>query len=156
MNSSVAASRPRGLGVLDRPTVRRRRRASAVLTPAQARERSVRRRINAAWGLLYLNTLTFVAGGILPLPSHVGKAITQGALPLALLVVLTVNPKIKVRPNIFLCLVTLLVADTVITTVQPPHLGSVYRTIRLTEFAAVLWLLTPWWGRRDLLLLRCH
>jgi hypothetical protein len=32
----------------------------------------------------------------------------------------------------------------------------VYRTFRLVEFFAVLWLLTPWWGRRDLLLVRCH
>jgi hypothetical protein len=32
----------------------------------------------------------------------------------------------------------------------------VYRTFRLAEFFAVLWLLTPWWGRRDLLLVRCH
>jgi hypothetical protein len=32
----------------------------------------------------------------------------------------------------------------------------VYRTFRLAEFVTVLWLLTPWWGRRDLLLIRCH
>ena len=31
-----------------------------------------------------------------------------------------------------------------------------YRTFRLAEFVAVLWLLTPWWGRRDMLLVRCH
>ena len=31
-----------------------------------------------------------------------------------------------------------------------------YRTFRLAEFVAALWLLTPWWGRRDLLLFRCH
>ena len=29
-----------------------------------------------------------------------------------------------------------------------------YRTFRLAEFVAALWLLTPWWGRRDMLLLR--
>ena len=135
---------------------RRRRSASTALTPEQVRERSIRRRINAVWGLLYLNTLTFVPGGILPIPSHVGKALTQGALPLAILVALTVNPKLKVRPNVFLCLVCLLVLDTVITTLQPQHLGTVYRTFRLAEFVAALWLLTPWWGRGDLLLLRCH
>jgi hypothetical protein len=26
----------------------------------------------------------------------------------------------------------------------------------MVEFVAALWLLTPWWGRRDLLLVRCH
>jgi O-antigen ligase len=39
---------------------------------------------------------------------------------------------------------------------QPEHFGTVYRTVRLAGFVATLWLLTPWWGRRDLLLLRCH
>ena len=39
---------------------------------------------------------------------------------------------------------------------QPQHLGTVYRTFRLAEFVVTLWLLTPWWGRRDLLLLRWH
>ena len=33
----------------------------------------------------------------------------KGALPLALLVALTVNRRIVVRPNVFLCLVSLLV-----------------------------------------------
>jgi hypothetical protein len=153
--------------------LRRHRRAVAP-DLAEARDRSARRRINAAWGLLYLNTLTFVPGGVLPLPSHVGKAMTQGALPLAILVALSVNPKVSqrrdrrvfrtsgplstlvVRPNVFLGIVCLLVGDTLITTLQPQHLGTVYRTFRLAEFVTALWLLTPWWGRRDMLLLRCH
>jgi hypothetical protein len=128
----------------------------APLAPEAARERSIRRRVFIAWGLLFFNTLTFVPGGLLPLPSIVGKGLTQGALPLAILVALTVNPKVTVRPNVFLCLVCLLVADTVITTLQPQHLGTVYRTFRLAEFVGALWLLTPWWGRRDMLLFRCH
>jgi hypothetical protein len=32
----------------------------------------------------------------------------------------------------------------------------VYRTFRLAEFVGALWLLTPWWGRRDMLIFRCH
>lgn len=134
----------------------RRYRIATRATPAEARARSIRRRISATWGLLYVNTLTYVPGGLVPLPSMVGKALTQGALPLAILVALTVNPKLKFRPNVFLCLVSLLVLDTVITTLQPQHLGTAYRTFRLAEFVAALWLLTPWWGRRDLLLLRIH
>ncbi len=126
------------------------------LDPAEARDRSIRRRVNAAWGLLYLNTLTFVAGvSLLHMPSKFGKGIAQGALPLAILVLLTVNPKVKVRPNVFLCLVGLLVVDTVVTGMQA-HFGTVFRTIRLAEFVVALWLTTPWWGRRDMLLLRCH
>jgi hypothetical protein len=34
----------------------RRRRRAVPLDPAEARDRLVRRRINAVWGLLYLNT----------------------------------------------------------------------------------------------------
>ena len=134
----------------------RRHRGVVPLDPAAARDRSVRRRVNAAWGLLFFNTLTFTSGGLLPIPSHIGKALAQGALPLAILVALTVNAKVRLRPNVFLCLVSLLVVGTLITIVQPQHLGTVYRTFRLAEFVAALWLLTPWWGRHDMLLLRCH
>ena len=42
------------------------------------------------------------------------------------------------------------------TSLQAEHLGTIYRTFRLAGFVATLWLLTPWWGRRDLLLVRCH
>ena len=31
-----------------------------------------------------------------------------------------------------------------------------FRTVRLAEFVAALWLLTPWWGRRDMLLMWSH
>ena len=131
------------------------RRKAPVLGPAEARERSIRRRVALVWGLLVLNVLTYT-GSLLPVPGAVGKAITQGALPLALLVALTVNRRVIVRPNVFLCLVSLLVVEAIVTALQPQYFGTVYRTFRLAEFVAVLWLLTPWWGRRDLLLVRCH
>lgn len=137
-------------------TALRRSPSAVTLDPAAARERSLRRRVSAAWGLLYLNTLVFVPGSIVHIPSFVGKGLTQGALPLAILVLLTINPKVRVRPNVFLCLVSLLVVDAVITAADPQHFGEVYRTFRLAEFVVALWLLTPWWGRRDMLLLRCH
>jgi hypothetical protein len=133
-----------------------RSQGALTLSPAEARERSIRRRVSAVWGLLYLNTLVFAPGSVLKIPSDVGKGITQGALPLAILVALTINPKIRVRPNVFLCLVSLLVLDTVITAADGGHVGGVYRTFRLAEFVFALWLLTPWWGRSDMLLLRCH
>jgi len=136
---------------------RLRRPGLAPLDPAAARDRSVRRRVNAAWGLLYFNTLTFVpATSVLDLPSKLGKGLAQAALPLAILVALTVNPRIRVRPNVFLCLVSLLLLDTVITAVEVHHVGTLFRTFRLAEFVTALWLLTPWWGREDMLLFRCH
>lgn len=122
---------------------------------AEVRERSERRRVGIVWGLLVLNAMGYT-GALVHVPSAVGKLLTQGALQLALLVALTVNRKLVVRPNVFLCLVTLLAAEALVTCVRPQYFGTVYRTFRLAEFIAVLWLLTPWWGRRDFLLLRCH
>ena len=146
MSSSVIAFRPR--------------HGATVLTQSQVGERlerSVSRRVGIAWGLLFFNTLTFFAHtSVLPIPGIVGKGIAQATLPAALLVVLSINRKALVRPNVFLCLVTLLVVGTVLTTLQPEYFGTVYRTFRYAGFVACLWLLTPWWGRRDLLLVRCH
>src|SRR5215475_9571280 len=123
-------------------TTFRPRRGAAPLEPAKARERSIRRRVGITWGLLVLNTLTYF-GSLIHLPSAAGKVITQGALPLALLIALTINRRVIVRPNVFLCLASLLVVEAVLTSLQPHHLGTLYRTFRFAEFVAVLWLLTP-------------
>jgi O-antigen ligase len=133
-----------------------RRHPRAVLVDAAAaRERSIRRRVCAAWYLLYFNTLTYTAGyTVIDLPSKIGKALAQGSLPLAILLALTVNPRIKVRPNVFLSIVSLLILDTMLTAAEVHHLSTMFRTVRLAEYVFALWLLTPWWGRRDMLLLR--
>lgn len=102
-----------------------------------------------------MNALTYY-GSAIHIPSAVGKLITQGALTASLLVALSVNRRVVVRPNVFLCLVSLLVIEAIITTLQPQYVGTVYRCFRLAEFVAVLWLLTPWWGRRDMLLVRYY
>jgi hypothetical protein len=134
----------------------RRRRRLASQDWAEAKDRSVRRWVGVAWALLFWNTLTFTSGSLLPIPSQLGKAITQGTLTIALLVALSVNPRLKLRPNVFLCLVCLIILDTVITCVTAPHLGTIFRTFRLAEFVATLWLLTPWWDRDDMLILWCQ
>ena len=90
------------------------------LVSAEARARSVRRRVGIMWALLYFNTLTYAPGCSCYLPSNIGKGLAQAALPLALLTALTVNPRIKLRPNVFLSLVGLLVPDTVITCGSTP------------------------------------
>ena len=123
------------------------------LETLDGRERTVRRRLGTAWGLLLLNCIGY-DGLIVHVPSVVGKAITQGALPLALLLLLSVNPRVVVRPSIFLCIVSLLPLEAVVTALNPEFLGTVYRTVRLVEFVLALWLLSPWFGRRDFLLLR--
>ncbi|MGO9931255.1 MAG: O-antigen ligase domain-containing protein [Steroidobacteraceae bacterium] len=135
----------------------RTRRGVPSLTQVQVGEQRVRRRVGIAYSLLFFNTLTFYPGiAFVHIPSAVGKGLAQAVLPVAQIVALTVNPKVIVRPNVFLCLVSLLVLGALITTLQPQHFGTVYRTFRLAGFVAGLWLLTPWWGRRDLLLVRCH
>jgi hypothetical protein len=136
----------------------RRRPGVMSLDSAEARDRSARRRVAVAWTLLFLNTLTYapVPGLLLPIPSHFGKGLAQAALPLAVLMALTANPKLRLRPNVFLCLICLLIVDTLLTVAAAPGLGAEFRAFRLAEFVAALWLLTPWWGRHDMLLLRCQ
>jgi hypothetical protein len=120
-------------------------------------ERSIRRRIVTAYALLFFNTLTYAPGySVIALPGKFGKGATQVALPIALLILLSVNPKIKFRPNLYLCILSLLVADSVVTAIAVHHLGTEFRTFRLAEYVAALWLLTPWFGRRDMLIFRCH
>ena len=144
MSSTVAAFRPS-------PFV-------GSLAPVKASERSMERRVSLAWGLLVLNVLTFDPNvSILHIPATFGKLITQGSLSAALLVILTVNRRLIIRPNFFLCLPSLLVIEAILTCLEAQYLkGTAYRTFRLAEFVATLWLLTPFWGRRDLLLIRCH
>lgn len=125
--------------------------------PPLTNDRIIRRRVYLTWGLLYFNTLTFFPGvSFIPIPSSIGKAIAQAVLPVALVLALSLNRKVLLRPNVFLCLVSLIALETILTTLQPQHVGTIFRTARLVGFVVCLWLLTPWWGRRDLLLLRCH
>ena len=143
MSSSVTAVRPR--------------RSVRLAASEEATEQRIRRRVYVGYGLLVFNTMTFYPGvSFIHIPSAVGKGIAQAALPLGLLVVLSLNRRGLVRPNVFLCLVSLLVLGTFIATMQPQHFGTIYRTFRLAGYVTALWLLTPWWGRRDLLLVRCH
>jgi hypothetical protein len=139
--------------------------ARARRTPAEAAEaaeRSVRRRVELTWGLLILNVLTFYPSTwsgqplIIHIPSVVGKLIAQGALPAALFTALTVNRRKLLRPSVFMGLAFLLVVEAFITCLQARYLGTIYRSFRLAGFVTTVWLLSPWWGRRDLLLVRCQ
>jgi hypothetical protein len=120
-------------------------------------EKYLMRRLTVAWALLVMNVLTYAPTSILPIPGSVGKLITQGSLSVAFLIALTINPKVVLRPSIYLCLTTLLALEAVLTLPMAPYLrGTSYRTFRFVEFAAVLWLLSPYFGRRDLLFARLH
>jgi hypothetical protein len=122
-------------------------------------ERRRRHRVQLAWALLVMNVLTFFPDSLqlIPLPGIVGKLIAQGSLPLAALVALSANRPAKVRPSVFIFLSSLLVTEAVIASLRSDFLFSaLYRSTRLFLFVAVLWLLTPWWTRKDLLLVRTH
>ena len=110
-----------------------------------------------AWAALYVNVLTFLDGSVLPIPGAVGQLITQGMLLAALVLALLANPGIVIRPNIFLTLLTIMAALALMVSIHNEFLfGSTYRAVRFILFVVVLWLLTPWWGRSDLPLLRAH
>jgi hypothetical protein len=126
------------------------------LTPRAARERWRTRRASAAWMLLYLNVVTWYGGSIIKVPNDLGKAVVQAALPAALLVAITANRKLTLRSNFYMCLVSLLALETTIAALDPASFGTVYRTVRLLGFVVALWLLTPWWGRNDMILVRAH
>ncbi len=117
----------------------------------------VRKRVQWVWALLFLNIMSYSKMPlVIPIPSVLGKGLTQGSLWAAFALALTINPKVRVRPNVYLiiCSVLAVVSLAVSMTVLKP--GTDYRAIRLMGFMAVLWLLTPWLGRRDMLLLKCH
>lgn len=158
LTSSVVAYQPRRGMRLLRPSM-------PLLRQDEARERAVRLRVYLVWGLLFLNVLTFYKGTwnglplIIPIPSFIGKILTQGSLPVALLLAMSVNRRLLIRPSVFMGLLTVLVTEAVISGVNPAaghFISTLYRTCRLGGFVATLWLLTPWWGRRDLLLVKAH
>lgn len=157
--------RSRVLSRLEPPAARRLRRATVRTTRAEAHDRAVRRRILVVWSCLFLNVLTFYDATwngdplLLPIPHRVGQLITQGALPVALAVALTINRRVFVRPNVFMCLCTMVVLEALVAALTQPSghfVGTLYRTVRLATFVSTLWLLTPWWGRRDMVLLRAQ
>jgi hypothetical protein len=120
--------------------------------------RPVPRYLLLTWAALFLNVLTpFGADTILPLPQPVAQLVAQGALLVALLLALHANRRLVVRPNAFLVLLSLLALTSFVVSLHAEFfVGSVYRGFRLVGFVAVLWLTSPWWGRRDLALLRVH
>jgi hypothetical protein len=143
--------------------VRQRRRtpSPALLrleAPTVLPDAKIRRRIGWIWGLMFLNVLPYSEKSVLvPMPTSVGKVVTEGALVVALVLALSINRKVLLRPNLFLGLMTLLCVTTVMMSVRGYFgFGSVVRAGRLVEMVVVLWLLTPWWGRKDLLFLQFH
>ncbi len=144
------------VGLSERVTTRIGLRPTRRVVAPEVRRR---RRIQLVWGLLVLNVMTFFPGAphLLPIPGVVGKLIAQTSLVAALMLVLTVNRPVRVRPSVYIFLLVLLASEALLASVRAEFLfGALFRAGRLFTFAMVLWLLTPWWIRRDLLLVRTH
>jgi hypothetical protein len=124
----------------------------------RARTGSVLRGPLPAWVALFINVLAFSGlPTLIRVPTSVGQMVTQGALVAAALLALLANPRGVVRPNLFLVLLTMLALVALMVSIHSQFMvGSTFRACRLTAFIAVLWLLTPWWGRSDFVLLRIH
>src|SRR5271166_5611188 len=118
MSSTITAVRPR--------------RGMRSAAPSKASERRIRTRLYVTYGLLFFNALTFYPGiSVVHIPSSLGKGIAQAALPMALIMALSLNRRLVVRPNVFLCLVNLLAIGAIFASLQPEHFGTVFRTLRL-------------------------
>jgi len=111
-----------------------------------------------AWGALFFNVLAFShLPTVVRVPGTIGQMLTQSSLVLAVVLALAVNPRGVMRPNLFLVLLTMLAVVALMTSIHNQFfVGSTFRAMRLSGFVFVLWLLTPWWGRTDMVLLRCH
>lgn len=139
---------------------RTRRPGAGQLTRTDYDDRRLQRRVAATWALLLFNVMPYTkVGSILPLPNSVGKLLGQAALPLALMLALSVNRRLDFRPSIFLCLASLLALEAVMTAVAAQYpKGTAFRTFRMIDFIVILWLLSPYWGRgkQGILLARFH
>jgi hypothetical protein len=110
------------------------------------------------WGVLFFNVLAFAeVPTLVPIPNTLGRLLTQGALILAVALALLANPRGVVRPSLVMVLLSVLAIVALMVSIHSEFpVGSTYRAFRLIGFTLVLWLLTPWWGRPDLPLLRTH
>ena len=105
------------------------------------------RLLTGIWGLLALNTLgSLGAQTLLPLPRPVWQLFTMGAVAVAFLLALLINPRLQIRPSAFLLLLTLLLILSIGSSLRlESGVGALIRCARLALFVATLWLLTCWW-----------
>ncbi|MGH3718868.1 MAG: O-antigen ligase domain-containing protein [Pseudonocardiaceae bacterium] len=118
---------------------------------------STPRLVGAVWALLLVNTLAYTdVATIVPLPRRVAQVITMGSLVGALGLALVLNPRVRVRPNLYLLLLSLLVIVSIASSLRlESGLGALFRCFRLVVFVATLWLLSGWW-RGELTFVRHH
>ena len=110
-----------------------------------------------AWAALFVNVLAFIGTTVVPGLGVAGQLLAQGSLPLAIVLALLANRHGLIRPNLLLVgLTTLAIFAFMVSVHNQFVLGSTFRSVRFLGYVTVLWLLTPWWGRSDMMLLRVH
>ena len=80
------------------------------------------------WALLFFNVLSYAKmATVIPIPHKIGQVLTQGALVAAFVLALTINPKVKVRPNLLLGLYSLLAIVSLAMSIRFIGVGTTYR-----------------------------
>lgn len=115
---------------------------------APTRTPAVPSSVGLVWALLVVNSLGSIGiKTIVPIPKPVLQAVTMGALALAFGLALALNPRIRLRPNLFLVLLTALLLISVTSSLMlESGAGALIRCARFAMFVATLWLLTRWWN----------
>jgi len=81
-------------------------------------DRWVERRISVIWGLLFFNGLGYIGSSIVQMPKPVAQIFTMGALALALVLAVCLNPRLQIRPNLVLGLASLLSVTAFMTSIR--------------------------------------
>jgi hypothetical protein len=120
--------------------------------------RQERRRVQIIWGGLFLHSWTWINLKVpILIPQRVWQLIALTSLLVAFSVALSTNRALLVRPSPFLVCLTGLVLVTFIPVMRlAVPFGTLYRVFKFTLWLSTLWLTSRWWGRRDMLILRCH
>jgi hypothetical protein len=115
------------------------------------------RGVGVAWCFLAINTLGYTkVTQIIPFPRSVGQAVTMGLLVSAFGIALLANRRVRIRPNAYLVLLTLILIVSVVSSLRlESGVGSLLRCFRMALFVATLWLLSGWW-RGDLRFVNYH
>lgn len=120
--------------------------------------------VGLIWCLLIINTLGPSGSyAILPISGTSAQLVTTASLGAAFTLALVLNPRLRIRPNAFLLLLTLLLMVSIFSSTYlqfaPGEFqfapGALARCIRLALFIATLWLLTYWW-QDSTMLVRHH
>ena len=112
----------------------------------------------AAWVALFANVLAFAGiATVIPIPRRSASCSLKApsCRPLA---GARRNPGVVVRPNLFLVLLTMLAVVALMVSIHNEFILWLHvpRLPARSASSAVLWFLTPWWGRSDFALLRAH